>query len=1263
MLIVLVIISSVPSNYHSTTLNTISHKPLSVDNISQYETEFIESGLTGGSLWYLNISRVSFSGPISSNSYNVSLPNGTYSYVSYASEYGEYRNGSFTVSGQAEKISIHFGPSFYSIVFIENGLATGTLWSINFNGTAVSSDLQSITFSELNGTYFYDVGNEQGYISSPSSGTVVVNGKNTTIEIKFQMKYEIEFQESGLPQGSFWYINISRLSYSGAISGSSYTFYVTNGSYFYTVSSSNSNFAPTPSNGSVNVMGSSVNVKIIFLRINQAEYNVTFQENGLPAGLSWDVELNGISINSSYTSITFQEVNGSYNYSVIAPKGFRAVNGYGSLTVNGHPVSININFAEIKYVVYFIEYGLPVGEMWYVSLNNQSLYSNNTTIAFEEVNGTFQFAVGRIPGFESSPESGEITVNGSDVSQAVTFTHAAARNYSVTFAEYGLGKGMTWGVTLNGSEKVTNGTSIIFQEKNGSYEFSVNSIQGYVASPSSGTIEVNGANVSESVTFSYYAKIYTITFKENGLPSGELWYVNVTSPSGVTSENGGIVSSLYFPVTNGTYNFTIGNVSGYKASPSSGELVVKGSNITENIFFTPTTFQMFSITFSESGLLSGTLWSVTINGTEEYSKNSTITFREPNGTYPFTVSPVSGYSVSPSSGSINVKGAAVSENISFQVLSYPVTFSESGLPQGAEWSVTLGNTTKSSFNSSISFDEPDGSYYFTISIFPGYSASPHSGNVTVNGQSLSIAIKFTQILFNIEFEESGLPDGTMWYVNLSSGQSYSSLNDTIIFSEPNGSYTYNIATANRDYSPEHHSGSFAVNGNAVSQSITFLLITYSLTFTEYGLPTGTEWYVNLSNGHPYSSDNNTIIFNESNGSYAYTIASGNSEYIPTHSSGSLVVNGSSVYETIAFKEVVYYIIFNESGLPSGEEWYVNLTNSSGALSASGGIISSLYFSVPNGTYYYNIGTMAGYKAYPSSGKVVVKGSNVNQNIVFTPIKPKLYSITFAESGLPSGTSWSVTLNGSAKISATNTITFSETNGTYSYAIANVSGYSLYPYSGTLRVNGSNVSLAVTYSPITVKTYTVVFTEYGLSSGTLWSVTLNGTSESSSNSTIIFYERNGTYSYSIQGVQGYRVSNYSGYLTIQGNPLDENITWSIILYPITIKENGIPNGTQWSVTLTGTAFNGNKINITLYSTTDTITFNEPNGSYAFRIHLPSGYSSSSINGTVNVSGVNVNARISAEKTPVFNTKIDDYAIIALLIIAIASASLFTFRRRK
>lgn len=68
-----------------------------------------------------------------------------------------------------------------------------------------------------------------------------------------------------------------------------------------------------------------------------------------------------------------------------------------------------------------------------------------------------------------------------------------------------------------------------------------------------------------------------------------------------------------------------------------------------------------------------------------------------------------------------------------------------------------------------------------------------------------------------------------------------------------------------------------------------------------------------------------------------------------------------------------------------------------------------------------------------------------------------------------------------------------------------------------------------------KTYVVNFTEQGLPRGTQWSVTLNGTSESSIEASITFSVPEGTYNYSVPAVTGYSIRlNASGQVRVMAN---------------------------------------------------------------------------------------------------------------------------------
>ena len=168
----------------------------------------------------------------------------------------------------------------------------------------------------------------------------------------------------------------------------------------------------------------------------------------------------------------------------------------------------------------------------------------------------------------------------------------------------------------------------------------------------------------------------------------------------------------------------------------------------------PATYSVatYALTFTESGLPNGASWSVALKGVPESCTvgspggpcgSDTMVFEMPNGMYSFAASAV-GYSANPSSGSVTVSGGPIAQTIVFQAaVDYAVSFTESGLTGGAQWTVTLGGIPRSSSSAVISFVEPNGNYPFTVSA-TGYNASPPSGTIVVAGMSVNQSISFTQ---------------------------------------------------------------------------------------------------------------------------------------------------------------------------------------------------------------------------------------------------------------------------------------------------------------------------------------------------------------------------------------------------------------------------------------------------------------------------------------------------------------------------------------
>ncbi len=152
----------------------------------------------------------------------------------------------------------------------------------------------------------------------------------------------------------------------------------------------------------------------------------------------------------------------------------------------------------------------------------------------------------------------------------------------------------------------------------------------------------------------------------------------------------------------------------------------------------------YNVTFTETGLPTGTAWSATLGGTTQPSTTTTAVIRATNGTYSWSVS-ASGYSAAPASGSLTVSGGPTGEGVTFTALpagQYPVTFTESGLPSGTNWSVTLNGSQMSSTGTTVVFTEPNGIYPFTAGSVAGYTAKPVSGSVTVSGAAAGEGIAY-----------------------------------------------------------------------------------------------------------------------------------------------------------------------------------------------------------------------------------------------------------------------------------------------------------------------------------------------------------------------------------------------------------------------------------------------------------------------------------------------------------------------------------------
>ena len=166
------------------------------------------------------------------------------------------------------------------------------------------------------------------------------------------------------------------------------------------------------------------------------------------------------------------------------------------------------------------------------------------------------------------------------------------------------------------------------------------------------------------------------------------------------------------------------------------------------------------------------------------------------------------------------------------------------------------------------------------------------------------------------------------------------------------------------------------------------------------------------------------------------------------------VNGST--RGAAAGGPVYPVDFNESGLPSGENWSVAVNGTTVEGSAA-----SFEFLETNGSHPFAIGAPSGTEAAPAQGTVNVTGGPAAVEVTFAP--SRLRPVLFAETGLPNGTFWSVTLNGTRAFSLNGSISFAEPNGTYAFAVGSVAGFDPQRSSGLVTVGGNGATVLVRFA--------------------------------------------------------------------------------------------------------------------------------------------------------------------------------------------------------
>jgi outer membrane protein assembly factor BamB len=514
------------------------------------------------------------------------------------------------------------------------------------------------------------------------------------------MFWTVAFTETGLPAGTQWWINLNGTVYSST--SSSIGFAEPNGTYAYTIGASN--YVASPQSGSVSVNGANARQAISFT----------------PSTVDWWPMFHHDLTHSGYSNSTAPTTNQTLWIGRINPVGYDTW-GYSSPVVSDGIVYAGSCWGG-AYPCLFAFNASTGEEIWNSSAPIEVLSSPavaygrvyvasifGTLYAFNALTGEVVWSYALSAGYTdwSSPVvANGIVYVGSGVGCSIIALNAATGAFLWSYHTGG---------PIHSSPAVASG--LVFFAAGDFYVYALNAQTGEFVWRS------DYGNSGYSSVAVAYGKVYIeqnpFVLALNSTNGAFIWSYYMgqgdnaySSPAVVNgrvfvgSDNGGIYC---LNATSGgwIWNYTTGPV--WSSPAVAGGIVFVGS-FDDNVYALN----------SSTGVK---IWSFTTGGAVESSPAVA------DGTV----------FVDSDDGNVYAFGSPT----------YSVSFSESGLPQGAQWSVTFSGQTQSSTSSSITFTAATGVHLFSITPPAGYVASPSSSSITVNGTNVNQAITFKQRIHDV----------------------------------------------------------------------------------------------------------------------------------------------------------------------------------------------------------------------------------------------------------------------------------------------------------------------------------------------------------------------------------------------------------------------------------------------------------------------------------------------------------------------------------
>ena len=488
-------------------------------------------------------------------------------------------------------------------------------------------------------------------------------------------------------------------------------------------------------------------------------------------------------------------------------------------------------------------------------------------------------------------------------SELATLLHSINRSMPVapppTFSTPGT-SGTRGLLRFAGSAGSSQSSTISFTEPNGTYNFSVLSPTAakngarYLATPSSGSIVVNGANVAVPISYApqYYVQASASPSNGGSVSPANGWY-----------DAGHSASVLATPASGYTFAAWVGQGTGsYSGAANPASFTVQGP-ISEVAQFAPTSGNLTSVIFTETGLPAGTLWNVSLNGLWESSSNATVEYLVSNGSYDYAIeSPVSGpnsgtrYVTTVTAGTLVVGNSSAAVEVPFTP-EYNLVVSVSPLGSGVATPASGWFAANSQVNLSAT-----AATNYTFALWAGtgvgnYTGTDPSDLLAIAGP-LSEEAKFVR--FNdtsaISLQVTGLPPGMNWSANVG-GSNWTTDQTVITVPVSQGSVGFAVQSPiaispTERYVAQPSSGTVNLSGSRVNVTVSFvpealLVGTSSGEGVVTLAPAADGWYLYGASAEFTAAGSNGSIF-------AGWTGSGNGSYSGSENPLSVAVSGPIV---------------------------------------------------------------------------------------------------------------------------------------------------------------------------------------------------------------------------------------------------------------------------------------------------------------------------------------------------------------------------------